>query len=387
MKRKRTYPLAFASVLLLLALSACGTAAPAPTATAAIPPTVPPPTAILPPTDIPTPAPTPTPAPVTYPPQRGFPIMVYNSKADTVLMFAGEDRDYEGRDDAWSYKTSTNTWTPLTSLNPVFQTAFTIGFAADYDSKADKLVFHLNSRASRGPVYRALGETYVYDPNTDKMDKVTPKDTPYDFGGSRMVYDSESDRFILFGGFSGKKGVAIDETWAYDLNTNTWTAMNPAKHPSGRNQHQMAYIPTIDRVLLCGGWTDGFGQSADTWLYDYNHDTWKELNPPLKPAYRFWSSMVYVSSIDRVLMYGGQAPATGVMGDLWSFDPKTLIWEELHPATDPGTRVGYGMAYDSKADKVVLFGGSSEDGFGPYIDETWLYDPQANTWTNVTPET
>ncbi len=387
MKKRGLYPPIVVSILLLLVLSACGTAAPAPTATTETLPTAPPPTAISLPTDIPTVAPTPTAAPPTYPLQRGFMALVYDSKADTVLMFAGQDRDFKGRDDAWSYKTSTNTWTPLRSLNPIFQTPFMTTFTADYDSKADKVVFYLNLRTSSGPVFRSLGDMYVYDPNTDTMDKVTPKGTPWGLGGSSMVYNSESDRFILFGGAEFLKQVTNDETWAYDLNTNTWTAMNPAKHPSGRNGSQMAYIPTIDRVLLCGGWTDGFEPSADTWLYDYNHDTWKEVNPPLKPSYRFFGSMVYVSSIDRVLMYGSQAPATGVMADLWSFDPKTLTWEELHPATDPGTRVAYGMAYDSKADKVVLFGGSLEDSYGPFTDETWLYDPQTNTWTNVTPET
>ncbi len=312
--------------------------------------------------------------------------MVYSSKADAVLLFAGQDQNYKGRTDAWSYKTSTDAWTPLGSLDPAFQTPFQTTFTADYGSKVDKVVFYLNLRSSNGPVFRSLGETYVYDPSTGKLDKVTPKGTPYGYGGSGMVYDSESDRFILFGGADFRKGATIDETWAYDLNTNTWTAMNPSQHPSGRNGSQMAYIPTIDRVLLSGGWTDNFADSADTWLYDYNHDTWKELNPPVKPSYRFFGSMVYVSSMDRVLMYGGQAPATGVMGDLWSFDPKTLSWEELHPATDPGKRVGYGMAYDSKADKVVLFGGAKEDNAGPYTDETWIYDPQGNAWTSVTPK-
>ena len=42
-----------------------------------------------------------------------------------------------------------------------------------------------------------------------------------------MAYDAESDRVILFGGVPQN-----DDTWAYDLNTNTWTLMEPAARPS-----------------------------------------------------------------------------------------------------------------------------------------------------------
>jgi hypothetical protein len=44
------------------------------------------------------------------------------------------------------------------------------------------------------------------------------------------------------------------------------------------------------------------------------------------------------------------------------------------------------MAYNSVADKVVLFGGVTG---GPYSDEgingeTWIYDPATNQWLDVT---
>ncbi len=311
--------------------------------------------------------------------------MIYDSKADAVFMFGGSPGGTEYYGDAWTYKTSTNTWTPL-SANPMYAK----GFMADYSSKADKLVFYFCLYSSGPESFSRMGETYVYDPTTDKLEKVTPKVVPFGFMGANMVYDSESDRFILFGGFDIMEDRELDETWAYDLNSNTWTAMNPAKHPAGRNFSQMAYIPTIDRVLLFSGWT---GDSAllneptgDTWLYDYNHDTWKRLSPSSAPTRRHFSAMAYMSSLDRVLLYGGQSREGGpFVSDLWTFDPTTLEWEELHPATDPGERGQYGMAYDAKADKVVLFGGGGTSMNGPFTDETWLYDPQANAWTNGTP--
>ncbi|NIV12839.1 MAG: hypothetical protein GWN62_16630, partial [Aliifodinibius sp.] len=43
----------------------------------------------------------------------------------------------------------------------------------------------------------------------------------------------------------------------------------------------------------------------------------------------------------------------------------------------------HAMAYDSNADKIVLFGGSDVN--GDEINDTWIYDPQTNTWTEMTP--
>lgn len=45
------------------------------------------------------------------------------------------------------------------------------------------------------------------------------------------VYDSESDRAIIFGGSIKNLEVGYNDTWSYDYNTNTWTNMSPATNP------------------------------------------------------------------------------------------------------------------------------------------------------------
>ena len=65
------------------------------------------------------------------------------------------------------------------------------------------------------------------------------------------------------------------------------------------------------------------------------------------------------------------------------FDQDGNTWIELKPASAPSGRFWHSMAYDLKADKLVLFGGGSDWDYP--TNETWLYDPQANTWINMTP--
>ena len=42
------------------------------------------------------------------------------------------------------------------------------------------------------------------------------------------------------------------------------------------------------------------------------------------------------------------------------------------------------MAYDSSSHRVIMFGGSVADG-SKYFNDTWAYDPAANTWTELKP--
>ena len=73
----------------------------------------------------------------------------------------------------------------------------------------------------------------------------------------------------------------------------------------------------------------------------------------------------------------------GIINDLWAFDHIENTWIELQPDNAPGARVMHAMAYDSNADKIVLFGGESAT--GERLNDTWIYDPQTNAWTDVTP--
>src|SRR5439155_196202 len=117
--------------------------------------------------------------------------------------------------------------------------------------------------------------------------------TPPARSGHAMAYDSQSDRLVLFGGGSSSGGVfvLVDDTWAYDFNTSTWTAMNPAVAPRLRESSAMAYDSQADRVILFGG----YGGYNDTWAYDFNTNTWTDTNPVVEPPGRWGHALAYDS--------------------------------------------------------------------------------------------
>lgn len=206
--------------------------------------------------------------------------------------------------------------------------------------------------------------------------------TPASRDSQSMVYDSASGKVILFGGWGGDE-TYFDDTWAYDPATNVWTDLSPADPvPSKRAFHQMVYDPDSGRVFLFGGARDEEEFLGDTWVYDPAPNLWTELSPAGDvPSARADHAIVYDAAGRRLIMFGGWSGDTA-FNDTWAYDPAGNNWTELHPSGDlPLARDSHAMVYNSDTGMVILFGGFTEEVMG----DTWLYDPTANTWTELDP--
>ena len=200
-------------------------------------------------------------------------------------------------------------------------------------------------------------------------------------GPASMAYDAESDRVILFGGCS-RTECPSDETWAYDFNTNRWTNLNPAKAPSPRSNHAMAYDSHSDRVILFGGCFVTRCPSDETWAYDFNTNTWTKMSPVVRPNGRYEHAMAYDSQSDRTILFGGGLAGGSPNDETWAYDFSADRWTNTNPSRAPSARRDHALAYDSQSDRVVMFGGQTGGGV---TDETWAYDLGANVWTKTAP--
>jgi N-acetylneuraminic acid mutarotase len=99
---------------------------------------------------------------------------------------------------------------------------------------------------------------------------------------------------------------------------------------------------------------------------------------------RWYQSMVYVPSTHRVIMFGGFADSgNNALNDTWAYDPVANTWTNLSPSgLLPPVRGGQSMVYDSVAHRVIMFGGHGDSGF---LSDTWAYDPSANKWSELGP--
>jgi hypothetical protein len=153
--------------------------------------------------------------------------------------------------------------------------------------------------------------------------------------------------------------------------------MHPPTSPGVRLACGMAYDPLRQRAVVFGG-TAIFTFRNDTWEFD--GDTWREINPAHRPAIRAQMGMAYLPRIERAVLFGGcnEDECWNNFNDTWAYDGAD--WEELFPAASPSPRNGGVMFYDAGGDQLVYFGGVSD---GKGTDETWLFD--GDTWSLVTP--
>ena len=295
--------------------------------------------------------------PSTKPSARYGHSMAYDSTHDRVILFGGDDDYY---DDTWVYNYTDNSWTNRTaSLNKPSARYY---FSMVYDSTHDRVILFGGWDGNRDD------ETWIYNYNDNTWTNMTILSTkPSARYTHSMVYDSTNDVVILFGGMDSVG--RDDETWVYNYTDNSWTNMNPlSTKPSARWLHSMAYDSTHDRVILFGGFNGG-GFSDETWVYNYSDNTWTNMTTSLnKPSARWSHSMVYDSTHDRVILFGGDT-MDGYNDEAWIYNYVTNTWTNMTTlSTKPSARSGHSMAYDSTHDRVILFGGFNGGGFN---NETW----------------
>jgi uncharacterized protein (TIGR03437 family) len=224
-------------------------------------------------------------------------------------------------------------------------------------------------------------DLWVYSAERGQWRELRPQGTqPPARLGHTLVLDEVRRRLILFG---GQAAGFFNDTWAYEIDRNTWqqlAAGNPG--PSRRYGHSAIYDAQRDRMVISHGFTDA-GRFDDTWAFEFASARWRDISPSSgRPLRRCLHHAVHDRQGDQMLLYGGCASGAGPcpLGDLWSFDLATNRWIERTGSVKPPARQWYGMGFDSAQRRLVLFGGSGESGT---LNDIWNYDPATNAWRGV----
>lgn len=221
-----------------------------------------------------------------------------------------------------------------------------------------------------------------------------------------MVYDSDRDRVVLFGGGTGSGW--SDETWEFD--GTSWSQfIGPG--PTARGLAGMAYDSSLRRTVLYGGEIGFPNPFSDTWAF--NGLAWSYL--PGGPGGRSGPVMEFDSSRGKIVMAGGYT-LSGSSDNTWELDvagwsqvftqnaPSTngqgafdsargvlvmvsglpnqtmeydgVDWSVVSTPTSPSSRLYSAMAFDSARGRCVLFGGGAPSSRQLVAATTWeFYDP------------
>jgi hypothetical protein len=253
------------------------------------------------------------------------------------------------------------------------------------------LIFDINS-------YYATpsNETWEWSPATGKWTDRTAASAPEARSGAAMVFDSQRNKMVMFGGRAGS-GLNLEDTWELDTATSTWTNATAAgTHPSARSQHAMVYEKSASKIFLFGGGRsdpysyDGTGVSGsfgDVWELDPAHGTWTTVSPSTAPSPRHSMGAAWDSTRSKVVLFGGmQTEITGASGvpkqDTWEWDPASSTFTERTAAGNkPSQRYGHAMTFDSGRGRVLIFGGF-DISTGGFLNDLWEWEPTSGTWSD-----
>lgn len=189
----------------------------------------------------------------------------------------------------------------------------------------------------------ALGDTWILDAGTASWRRLDLEGPEPRFGAA-MAFDEQSGVIVLFGGGTRSRpgGVAgegeFGDTWLFEPETSSWTAITPDPSPPARAWHRMTYAPALDRILLFGGGAGGGGDDR-VWSFDVDTETWS-AHQALGPSSRWTSGLTWDAAAERLVVIGGHGPVTTPLGaagtttrvellaDIWLFDPVSGTWEE-----------------------------------------------------------
>ena len=166
----------------------------------------------------------------------------------------------------------------------------------------------------------------------------------------------------------------------WEWSASGWAQRSAGSGPDYRRSFSIAYDSRRGRVLLFGG-AIFFWSLCDLWVWEGAAWTEVEVSDEApSPADCWGASMAYDSRRDRVVLFGGVSGGES-SSDLWEWDG--VAWSERACQPDeqwPDPRNDYRAAYDEARGRVVIFGGESDEDIDASV---WEWDGQS--WTRVPP--
>jgi len=130
----------------------------------------------------------------------------------------------------------------------------------------------------------------------------------------------------------------------------------------------MAYDALRNRTVIFGG-KAGSSRLLDVWEWDGS--AWTDVTPQGSPAWgpdaRDGHSMAYDPRAERVVLHGGET-ASGCMQDVWSWNGTEWTIHLPQSGSVPSARTGSQLFHDSGTNRLLLFAGGCGTN---YTNDLW----------------
>ena len=217
-----------------------------------------------------------------------------------------------------------------------------------------------------------------------------------------FLYDEEARAaYLLQGSGYSPQFKPIEDSWRLDVTSGTWAPWAPTGDvPVAGGSRRAARVPGTKKFYVYGGYI-GFEATAkddgDLYLVDLadaGHTFTRLENVGAGPA-RELHAVAYDAKADQLVVFGGIAtkPLQEALDDTWSVKiaGRTATWTALKTAKSPSPRYGSFTAFDAESRRFVVWSGaqqpeSQENPVNPAQD-AWVLDLAAEppTWSKLAP--
>lgn len=194
------------------------------------------------------------------------------------------------------------------------------------------------------------------------------------------VLDAANRRMYIFGGgtrssSSSTANSLLSDLFRYDVASDSWTQLTG--HTTPRARHAAVWDSNSDRMIVFGGEADDKTKLGDVLEYDPASDTWS--SPTISgsaPVARVEPVAVWDATSNSMLMCCGEgdvdvySPFTdstaSAYNDLWSY-VRGSGWTELVQSGSFTQRYAVAAAWDAAARSLVGFGGATYLQYSPTL--------------------
>ena len=287
---------------------------------------------------------------------RGWTMAAYDQSGKRVLVYEGFEGDGYGpsiySNSIWAFDPVAETLT-LLKLNHWYNS---YGGQWDYTTVA-----YPENASDPTPADRHPAFTYVSDRNSI-----------YTFTGLNFRIDGIAPNHP-------------DDTWRFDLGTQSWEEIFPAVHPVvGRDATwpAMEYDPSTRRMVIANAPIEPYG-TRYTWLFNIDSGNYERIDSTYRPDSQGGNSMSYDSRRKLVWLFGGGNYDSGG-NELWRLDVAQKSWTQVvQSGAVPPRRIYHGFVYIHQYDTFFLYGGSTAGSGGTPLTDTWVYSAAESKWTQL----
>lgn len=301
-------------------------------------------------------------APATLPSGR-FNMGLAATDDGRVLLFGGRQANGARQNDTWVFDVEAGDWAELSpAMSPSVRDALGMAYVGN------GLFVLFGGTETNGPDETLLDDTWIFDLATGEWTQSMPAESPPARYQHRMVAGGEGVA-IAYGG-RPDFGMEFEDTWAFDVATETWTDLAPATSPGPRSALALAF-DGVDTIALVGGSTNSVDLSDETWLYSVARNDWTPAAAagagPQFNNVAAWFGETLITTTGKPTCCDEPVPGT------WAYDAVGDAWSEITPDTEPAPRFSHRMVYVGEH-KAIIFGGLLLNiGPGSAVAETWEY--------------